>query len=91
VHKVTQSVYFDTHIISVSDGFTPLDTWKGVLEKLAGRYNYRVSFTTFMETVNALAGGDEGHFEQNRNRLIVLTDVADSEFRPIPAQFTNAI
>ena len=90
-HEVTQSVYFDSQIIiGVSDGRTPIDIWKGVLEKLAGRYNYCVSFTTFMEIVNALAGGDEDHFEQNRERLLVLTDVVDSEFLPMPSQFVRA-
>jgi len=77
-------------IIGVSDGHTPIDIWKGVLEKLAGRYNYCVSFTTFIEIVNALAGGDEDHFEQNRKRLLVLTAVVDSEFLPMPSQFVRA-
>jgi hypothetical protein len=85
---MAQSVYFDSQIIiSVSDGVTPAAAWKEVLEKLAGRYNYRVSFTTFMEIVNALAGGDDDHFERNRKRLLVLTDVADCEFLPVPGQF----
>ncbi|MGA7796832.1 MAG: hypothetical protein WCA19_27715 [Candidatus Acidiferrales bacterium] len=85
---MAQSVYFDSQIIiSVSDGVIPASAWKEVLEKLAGRYNYRVSFTTFMEIVNALAGGDDDHFGRNRKRLLVLTDVADCEFLPVPGQF----
>jgi len=86
---MAQSVYFDSQIIiGVSDGDGLISAaWKEVLAKLAGRYKYRVSFTTFMEIVNALAGGDDDHFEQNRKRLLVLTDVADCGFLPIPGQF----
>jgi hypothetical protein len=82
------SVFFDSQIpISVSDGVIPLANWQGVLERLAGRYRYRVSFTTFMEIVNALAGGDDDHFDQNRKRLLLLTDVEGCEFLPMPGQF----
>jgi hypothetical protein len=85
---MTQSVFFDSQIpISVSDGVIPAADWKRVLERLAGQYLYRVSFTTFMEIVNALAGGDENHFDQNRRRLLLLTDVAGCEFLPMPGQF----
>lgn len=85
---MAQSVYFDSQIvIRVSDGGITADDWKEVLEKLAGRYKYRVSFTTFMEIVNALAGGDDDHFDQNRKRLLVLTDSIGCEFLPVPGQF----
>jgi hypothetical protein len=40
-----------------------------------------------MEIVNALAGGDEYHFNQNRKRLLVLTDVDECQFLPMPGQF----
>ncbi len=84
---MAQSVYFDSQvIISVSDGIIPHATWKRILEKLPGRFNYRVSFTTFLEIASALAGGDENHFEQNRKRLLVLTDAACG-FLPMPGQF----
>jgi hypothetical protein len=83
-----QAVFFDTQIITrVSDGAIPAAMWEEVIEKLARKYKYRVSFTTFIEVVNALAGGDEPHFEQNRKRLLVLTDVDGCEFLPMPAQF----
>jgi hypothetical protein len=89
---MTQSVFFDSQIpISVSDGVIPAADWKRVLEKLAGRYRYRVSFTTFMEIVNALAGGDEDHFDQNRKRLLLLTDVEACEFLPMPGQFIRTV
>jgi len=85
---VAQSVFFDSQIIiSVSDGVIPAAVWKGVLAKLTGRYKYRVTFTTFMEIVNALAGGDEHHFDQNRKRLLLLTDVNECQFLPMPGQF----
>jgi len=83
-----QAVFFDTQIITrVSDGAIPAAMWEEVIERLAGKYKYRVSFTTFIEVVNALAGGDESHFEQNRKRLLVLTDVNGCEFLPMPGQF----
>ena len=85
---MAKSVFFDSQIpISVCDGVIPAADWKGVVERLAGRYRYRVSFTTFLEIVNALAGGDENHFDQNRKRLLLLTDVEDCEFLPMPGQF----
>jgi hypothetical protein len=40
-----------------------------------------------MELVNALAGGDENHFQQNRNRLLVMTSPAKCRFLPMPGQF----
>jgi hypothetical protein len=74
-------------ITRVSDGVIPAAVWEEVIEKLAGKYKYRVSFTTFLELVNALAGGDEPHFEQNRKRLLVLTNVDGCMFLPMPGQF----
>ncbi len=83
-----QAVFFDTQIVTrVSDGEIPAAVWEEVIEKLAGKYKYRVSFTTFLELVNALGGGDEPHFEQNRKRLLVLTDVDGCMFLPMPGQF----
>jgi len=83
-----QAVFFDTQIVTrVSDGVIPAALWKEVIEKLAGKYKYRVSFTTFLELVNALACGDEPHFEQNRKRLLVLTNVDGCKFLPMPGQF----
>jgi len=85
---MAQSVFFDSQIIiNVSDGVIPAEVWEKVLERLGGKYKYCVSFTTFMEIVNALAGGDEHHFEQNRKRLLVLTNVAECKFLPMPGQF----
>lgn len=86
-----RSVFFDSQIIiNVSNGVISAAVWEGVVERLTGKYDYCVSFTTFMEIVNALAGGDEDHFEQNRKRLFVLTDVAGSQFLPLPGEFIRS-
>ena len=85
---MAQSVFFDSQIVTrVSDGIVPESLWKEVIERLAGKYEYCVSFTTLMELVNALAGGDGNHFQQNRNRLLVMTSPAKCRFLPMPGQF----
>jgi len=85
---MAQSVFFDSQIVTrVSDGIIRETLWKEVIERLAGKYEYCVSFTTLMELVNALAGGDENHFQQDRNRLLVLTSPAKCRFLPMPGQF----
>jgi hypothetical protein len=78
---MAQSVFFDSQIVTrVSDGIVPESFWKEVIERLAGKYEYCISFTTLMELVNALAGGDENHFQQNRNRLLIMTSPANAGF-----------
>lgn len=71
----------------VSDGRIAPAVWERVLRGTETKFVYRVSFTTFLELLTALAGGDEANFVANRKRLLVLTDVPGCGFLPMPADF----
>jgi hypothetical protein len=83
-----KKIFFDTQIITmVSDGRIAHSVWERVLRGMESKFEYRVSFTTFIELLTALAGGDEPNFVANRRRLLVLTDVPGYEFLPMPGDF----
>lgn len=83
-----QKAFFDTQIITmVSDGRIEPSVWERVLSGMKSKFGYSLSFTTFIELLAALAGGDEANFVANRKRLLVLTGVPDCEFLPMPADF----
>ena len=87
-----RSASFDTQIaMRVSDGQIAAHLWNSLKAALGRKYAYRVSLTTFMELLNALAGGDEEHFEHNRRRLLTLTEVPGYEFLPLPGQFIRHV
>jgi hypothetical protein len=91
-NEMPQWVFFDTHIITkASDGRIGHEVWTRLTEAIEQKYEYRVSFTTLFELLNALAGGDEQHFEENRKRLVVLADVPGCEFLPLPGQFIRDV
>jgi hypothetical protein len=81
---------FDTQIIMmVNEGRIAPSVWTELLRGMQSKFQYCVSFTTFIELLTALAGCDEAHFEENRNRLLVLTDVPGCEFLPMPGEFVR--
>jgi hypothetical protein len=83
-----KKAFFDTQIITmVSDGRIASPVWERILSGIESKFEYRVSFTTFIELLTALAGGDEVNFEANRKRLLALTDVPGCEFLPMPGDF----
>jgi hypothetical protein len=85
-----QKAFFDTQIITmVSDGRIKLSVWTELLRGMKSEFQYCVSFTTLIELLTALAGCDEPHFEANRKRLLVLTDVPSCEFLPMPGEFVR--
>jgi hypothetical protein len=85
---MTCSVFFDTQIFTwVAAGKVTAQQWKDLLAAISNKYEYRVSMTTFLELLNAVGGGDEVHFKQNRQRLLVLTDVPRCKFLPLPGEF----
>lgn len=87
-HAMVKRASFDTQIITmVSDGRITPSVWTELLRGMKSKFQYCVSFTTFIELLTALAGCDEAHFEANRKRLLVLTDVPGCEFLPMPGEF----
>jgi len=80
--------FFDTQIITmVSDGRIAPSDWERVLRGMESKFEYSLSFTTLIELLDAIAGGDEANFVANRKRILVLTDVPDCEFLSMPADF----
>ena len=87
---MTKKASFDTQIITmVGDGRIVPSLWTELLRAMKSKFQYCVSFTTFIELLTALAGCDDAYFEDNRNRLLVLTDVPGCEFLPMPSEFVR--
>lgn len=85
---MAKKVFFDTQVVTmVSDARIATSVWEKVLRGIEATFDYAVSFTTFIELLTALAGGDEANFLANRKRLFVLTDVPRCELLPMPADF----
>lgn len=89
--NMKSSVFFDTQIIiNVASGTIKPDVWSGLLRSMRAKYKYRVSFTTLIELLNALAGGDEAHFRENQKRFVILTGLSGCEILPLPGEFVRS-
>ncbi len=83
-------LFFDTQIVShAASGIIPGPTWKKISRYISRKCRYCISLITLYELIGGIAGGDDAHFEKNRDRLRMLCLPYRTLFLPLVGDFVR--